>query len=87
MKAIRGHVFFGLLIWASLAPATAQALSIYNSALIQSAAAGALNDVVVDVESIAQMPEPRSIILLGTTLLIICGICRRRFRREIDEVR
>jgi hypothetical protein len=87
MKAIRGHVVLGLLIWASLAPATAQAFSIYDSVVIQSAAAGALNDVVVDIESIAKMREPRSIIVLGTTLLIVCSICRRRVRRVIDDVR
>jgi hypothetical protein len=84
-KTIRGGVFFGLLTWASLCPARAASAAPHSGAfsdtLIQNAAAGALNNVVVDVQSIADLPEPRSIVLFGTTLLIICGVCRRKFAR------
>jgi hypothetical protein len=91
MNSIRGRVFLGLLIWAGIAQATAPGSSLYNgalaNALIQSAAAGAFNNVVVDIQSIAELPEPRSIVMLGTTLLVICAICRRKFRRQFDDVR
>ena len=69
---------------------TAQALSYYhnsdwiiafNDVLVQGGSLGAFNNVVIEVQSITALPEPRSIILLGTTLLLVCGVCRRKFMR------
>jgi hypothetical protein len=72
------------------ASGTPQALSYYhnsdwiiafNDVLVQGGSLGAFNNVVVDIQSITALPEPRSIILLGTTLLLVCGACRRKFMR------
>jgi hypothetical protein len=88
MKTISAHLFLGLLVWASIAPATADPLPAHNGALsgalIQSAV-GSSKNVAFSVPSI--VPEPRSIILLGTTLVIVCGVFRRKFRRAVAEVR
>jgi hypothetical protein len=69
---------------------TAQALAYYhnsdwvlafNDVLVQGGSSGAFNNVVVDIQSITALPEPRSIILLGTILVMVCGVCRRKFVR------
>lgn len=65
----------------------AQALTYYNSsdwviAFNDGAGAANFDDFVVDVQSIAALPEPHSIVLLGTTLLIACTIGRRRMLRR-----
>jgi len=51
----------------------------FSDAMNQGNTAGSYNNVVVDVQSITALPEPRSIVMLGTTLLLICGLCRRKF--------
>jgi hypothetical protein len=66
---------------------SAQALMYYNAsdwiiAFNDGSGPSNFNDFVVDVQSIAALPEPRSIVLLGTALLVACTIGRRRMLRR-----
>jgi hypothetical protein len=54
-----------------------------SSAAVRTRSAVDKNDrVVAGLESIAGLPEPRSIVLLGTALLVASGIARRRVMRS-----
>jgi hypothetical protein len=55
----------------------------FNDTQVTPGSPGAYNNMVVGVQSITALPEPRSIILLGTALLVACGIARRRMHQKV----
>jgi hypothetical protein len=61
---------------ATLKPARGAAAGHSRSALAKS------DRVVAGLESLPVLPEPRSIVLLGTALLVASGIARRRVMRS-----
>jgi len=54
----------------------------FNDTQVTAGTPGSYNNMVVGVQSITALPEPRSIILLGTTVLVASGFGRRRLRRK-----
>jgi hypothetical protein len=54
----------------------------FNDTPVTAGSPGTYNNMVVGVQSITALPEPRSIILLGTTLLLASGFARRRLLRK-----
>ena len=57
----------------------------FNDTQVTGANPGTYDSMVVGVQSIAALPEPRSIILLGTALLVVFSFARYRNRKESIE--
>jgi hypothetical protein len=54
----------------------------FNDAPVTSSSPGAYNNLVVGVQSIAVLPEPKSLVLLGTAMLLVFAFSQRRFARK-----